>query len=235
MARPIRTCAVDGCNGDAAKPGSGRGWCGKHYQRFRKHGDPLVSLLDRETTPGTPCAVDGCERPKYARGLCTKHYTRFRATGSTEGGESREQWLKRHALYEGNNCLVWPFSHASHGRGIVRFDGELRSAPNVMCHLAHGKPPTINHEAAHSCGNGHRGCINPRHLRWATRKENERDKAFHGTLRRGEAVNTAKLTPELVKAIRESSDSAPQLARVLGVTRNAIYAIRRRKTWKHVI
>ena len=32
-----RTCTIDGCDG---KP-VGRGWCSKHWQRWRKHGDPL--------------------------------------------------------------------------------------------------------------------------------------------------------------------------------------------------
>lgn len=33
-------CAVEGCDGEATT----RGWCHAHYQRWRKHGDPLVVL-----------------------------------------------------------------------------------------------------------------------------------------------------------------------------------------------
>src|SRR5215204_588492 len=32
-----RTCVIKGCGG----PQEARGWCKKHYQRWRKHGDPL--------------------------------------------------------------------------------------------------------------------------------------------------------------------------------------------------
>lgn len=32
-----RTCSIDGCD-DVHEA---RGWCSKHYQRYRKHGDPL--------------------------------------------------------------------------------------------------------------------------------------------------------------------------------------------------
>lgn len=34
------TCSVDGCN----SPVYGRGFCSKHWQRWHKHGDPLVQL-----------------------------------------------------------------------------------------------------------------------------------------------------------------------------------------------
>lgn len=44
-----------------------------------------------------------------------------------------------------------------------------------MCKLKNGDPPTPDHEAAHSCGNGKHGCINPNHLRWATDAENMAD------------------------------------------------------------
>ena len=31
------TCSIDGCN----KPAKSRGWCSKHYTRWKRHGDPL--------------------------------------------------------------------------------------------------------------------------------------------------------------------------------------------------
>jgi hypothetical protein len=34
-----RPCAVRGCRDDART----KGWCSKHYQRFVKHGDPLIT------------------------------------------------------------------------------------------------------------------------------------------------------------------------------------------------
>lgn len=38
MAAPKRTCLIDGCN----KSAFARGWCGSHYGRWRRHGDPLA-------------------------------------------------------------------------------------------------------------------------------------------------------------------------------------------------
>lgn len=34
-----RTCSVDGCE----DPHRARGWCGSHYQRWHKYGDPLAT------------------------------------------------------------------------------------------------------------------------------------------------------------------------------------------------
>jgi hypothetical protein len=49
-----------------------------------------------------------------------------------------------------------------------------------MCELAHGEPPTSKHEAAHSCGKGHEGCVNPKHLAWKTKTENRQESNEHG-------------------------------------------------------
>src|ERR1700758_4053817 len=44
-----------------------------------------------------------------------------------------------------------------------------------MCTLAHGAPPSDEHEIAYSCFRGDKGCISPKHLCWKTRSENQRD------------------------------------------------------------
>lgn len=233
MARTIKPCAVDGCNGISGLPGSGKGFCGKHYQRVKRHGDPNVSLIDRETKI---CVVEGCGNKPTNRGLCPMHKARMRAHGTTrlEKKETKLEWIARHAGHSGKDCLVWPFSHALHGRGVVGIRGINRSAPWAMCAAAHGDPPTAAHEAAHTCGNGHLGCVNPGHLRWATRKENEADKLAHGTLRRGSAINTSKLSKACVKEIRRrlaEGETGVALAERFNITTSAISAIRTGKAW----
>jgi len=37
---PGKTCKINGCDG----PVFGRGWCNKHYVRWRRHGDPEAPL-----------------------------------------------------------------------------------------------------------------------------------------------------------------------------------------------
>lgn len=73
-----RTCSVDGC-GD---PYLCKGYCSKHYQRWKKHGDPLIV---REMLSGKPCRIEGCPRmgnePGSARGWCRIHYTHWQRHG----------------------------------------------------------------------------------------------------------------------------------------------------------
>lgn len=236
MARTLTSCLADGCNRIAGVPGSGRGYCPKHYLRLRRHGDPHASKINREQT-GKLCGVDGCESPSGYYGYCLKHGRRWKLYGDPEAFSARyrrvHKWLEDHATYKGDGCLKWPFSVGDHGRGAVVMNGNGMSAPRAMCTLAHGGPPTSEHEAAHSCGKGHEGCVNPNHLRWATASENRMDMIDHGTFRRGEKVNTAKLTADQVREIRHigRSQSGRSLAQRFDVSPAAISAILTRRAW----
>jgi hypothetical protein len=79
-------------------------------------------------------------------------------------------------------------------------------------------------------------CVNPNHLRWATRKENEADKISHGTHNRGERHGQSKLTESMVLEILATKDLSHQIiASRYGVSRFAIDSIKNRKAWKHVL
>lgn len=143
-------------------------------------------------------------------------------------------WLRAHVEHQGDDCLIWPFSrNPVSGYGYFSYNGEgPRRAHRFMCELAHGAPPTPAHEAAHSCGKGHEGCIHPCHLSWKTHAENQRDRARHGTAKRESRRGRWKLTPEQVAEIRSSSDSVTVLAARYSVTEPNIRLILRRQTWK---
>lgn len=236
MARAIKACSVDGCNGLTGVKGSARGLCAKHYVRFMKHGDVAISLVDRESKH-TSCTVGGCDRPHHARGYCTKHLRRVVSNGSPLAlhprHKRRQRWIDELMKMQSDDCITWPFGRNETGRGLASIDGKVTSAPRVVCIRAHGEPPTEKHQAAHTCGKGHQGCVNPRHLRWATAPENEADKVAHGTLRRGRAINTAVLSETDVREIRAfgRAKKGTELAALFGVTPSAISAIRSRKTW----
>ena len=183
------------------------------------------------------CAVNGCDSQATAKGLCKLHYERVRKgkgpgdTRTTRAKKSR--WVQENAGYNGDDCLIWPFSVSDHGRGSVKIGGAVMSAPRYMCTLAHGAPPTPDHDAAHSCGKGHLGCMTPGHLSWKTAKENEADKIVHGTIRRGEKINTAKLSESDVREIRRRAcvETCANLASEFGVSTAQISAIKNRQAW----
>ena len=184
------------------------------------------------------CSIDGCGKPVIARGWCTAHWTRWKRHGSPEEGGKPipkagtcVKWLYAHATFAGDECLPWPFSKNVHGYGKTRHFGSNMSAPRAMCILAHGEPPAQKHHAAHSCGN--RICVNPKHLRWATAKENEADKVDHDTRPYGERHSMAKLTEDNVREIRKLQGKMflREAADMYGVTLHAIHRIWQRKTW----
>ena len=144
-----------------------------------------------------------------------------------------EQWVLRALEYEGDECLVWPFSTAGQGKyGQLWVDGVRTYSHSEVCRRAHGERPTEKHEAAHSCNN--RLCGTKRHLSWKTHAQNVADREHHGTNTKGEKNGMAKLTSEDVLAIRASSDTCENTALRFGTTSGNVSAIRLRKTWKHV-
>lgn len=139
-------------------------------------------------------------------------------------------WLRAHLTYEGDDCIQWPFSSSCRGQTYVSLDGRIYRAARLMCELAHGAPPSPEHECAHSCGHGHLKCMNPRHLSWKTRSENQRDRMLHGTQRSGRRY---KLKPHQVAKIREleGRKTRAELATMFGVNESNIRQIHKQQIW----
>lgn len=183
------------------------------------------------------CSVPDCSKRHYARGYCIAHYERHRRHGDALGGGTSKgaipQWLAEHISYDGDECLIWPFSRNRTGYGTYQSPNGGTNAHRYMCVLAHGAPPTPRHEAAHTCGNGHLGCVHPGHLRWATLEENKADMVDHDTHHRGERHHGAKLTENHVRSIRAMKGKATlgTIAEKFGVSRALVCLIHNRKAW----
>lgn len=87
---PERTCSIEGCD----KKVQARGWCGMHYARWRRQGDPGSADPIARPVP-TACAVDGCDRPARTRGWCHAHYTRWLSTGELGRAEVKPHPRRR--------------------------------------------------------------------------------------------------------------------------------------------
>lgn len=150
-----------------------------------------------------------------------------------KGPRKSEAWLRDRVDYSGSECLIWPFGRRANGYGHLRFGGNRKSwsAHRVMCELAYGPPPFPKAVVSHTCGKGGDGCVNPKHLEWATQRENLALKTVHGTRQIGSKNGFAKLNEEQVRSIKTSEEQGVELARKFGVSTCAISAIRVGRNW----
>lgn len=152
----------------------------------------------------------------------------------TKGNGRGIQFLRAHVDFDGNDCLIWSMSK-TRGYGHFSVNGRLDYAHRMMCELVHGPAPTAEHQAAHSCGRGHEGCVHPKHLSWKTHGDNQLDRAVHGTKNRGTWYHP-RLSLDDVNKIRALKDEKTQdeLAKMFGTCRRNIGAILSNKTWINI-
>ena len=183
------------------------------------------------------CKIDGCEKASKSLGMCQSHYMRLRRYGNPcveiKNKRGRVSAFLTEALNtETDLCIEWPFNRNAKGYGYVHKSKSQRAVANrIVCTLAHGEPPTPEHQAAHSCNNP--PCINKNHLRWATPKENAFDRIANGTEPRGTKAQAAKLKDDDVIAIRElaKTESKKSIADMYGICFQHVYAIVNKEAW----
>jgi len=69
-------CKQENCAGNA----QAKGWCSRHYYRWKRYGDPEAPKPKRVFVP-SECSVEECVKPVEARGLCGRHYSRYMQHG----------------------------------------------------------------------------------------------------------------------------------------------------------
>jgi len=184
------------------------------------------------------CSIPNCGKSHKGHGYCYAHLTRLQRHGDPLGGGASRTEPKRFLLaafaHNADECLLWPFGN-KRGYGQILYEGKKKFVHRLVCEQAHGKPPTPQHEAAHSCGNGDKGCVAKAHLSWKTRRENEADKLIHGTHQFGENNPMAKLTEVDVRSIRLDPRRHAEIARQFGITYSNVSAIKRRASWGHIV
>ena len=184
------------------------------------------------------CSIDGCTKQASKREMCNAHYLRWWRNGDalagyTPHGEQRRFLEALSAVHDADKCITWPYQRDAKGYGKIYLDRRKRLVHRVICELVHGAPPTKAHHAAHLCGGGKNGCINPHHLRWKTPAENEADKIAHGTSNRGSRCGSAILTEQQVCEIRglKGRKSQADIAQSFGVSRTTVSAIQSGRNW----
>lgn len=152
-------------------------------------------------------------------------------------------------------CWPWLGARDKVGYGSMRGEGgrsaTTRKAHHVAWIAASGHPIPAGMIVRHTCDNP--SCVNPRHLVLGTKADNSRDMKERGRsatgdrngtrtrpdrTARGNRIPQAKLTPDLVRAIRAAyasgQGSQQRIADAFGVSGSAVQRVVRRVDWKHV-
>lgn len=153
-------------------------------------------------------------------------------TRAPYGGHKK--FLDEVACSDTDECVLWPYAIDQDGYGLCKRNRRTNRVHRVVCEIVHGEPPSSEHQAAHSCGT--RACANPKHIRWATPKENTHDKFGHGSMRRGEQISQSKLSDIDVSTIKRrlARQSGSSLAKEFGVSEPTISMIKHGLRWGHV-
>jgi hypothetical protein len=187
------------------------------------------------------CNVPGCDKAgRLRRGWCNTHYLRWQRHGDPTAGRTpngdRVAYMLAHMW---DDCPRWPFPRSQDGYARVDYGGRRsRTVHRLVCEIAHGPPPTPQHEAAHSCGKGHEGCFGARCVSWKTSAQNSADSIQHGTWNRGERVPQHKLTEAQVREIDAmrpkvtTGQGATEVADRYGVNAQAIADIWIGRSWR---
>lgn len=168
------------------------------------------------------------ERARFCSRECTGLYNSASAERSRPAKEDAfSRWIEK-----SGDCWLWTGARDRDGYGIFSYVAKTYRA-HVFALELDGRRPRAGEYACHLCNNP--PCVNPAHLYPGTPTQNMADAIAAGTTQRGERQHMAKLTDDIVRAIRASSESAGVLAKRYGVTHGAVSMARSGKTWRHVV
>ena len=153
-------CSIECCEGKRAS----FTWCRKHYLRWWKNGS--TDLPEKEVVI---CAVETCSSAASARGWCSKHYSRWRKTGDPEKTLYDIRPSFDSYIEERGECLIWTGTLNDEGYGNWFHNGKQVKAHRFAWERVNGVIPR-NKVMDHICHTP--ACVNPKHLRLATRAQN---------------------------------------------------------------
>lgn len=139
-------------------------FCTKKCRRDFFNAPAYKATVDRGT-----CTVSGCTTAVLAKEMCNMHYVRLTVYGSTDdpriARRNRRFWAR---VEKTDNCWNWTgtIDRLGYGAGLV-IDGKTIRPHRYAYQQLVGELPK---ELDHRCHN--RRCVNPEHLRPATRSQN---------------------------------------------------------------
>lgn len=128
------------------------------------------------------------------------------------------------------DCWEWQAYTDRDGYGRFSLSGKKKRAHRVAVRLD-GRDPS-GKVVRHTCDNP--SCVNPRHLKTGTQRENIRDRDQRHRQPRGTRNGQAKLTREDVLEIRKSTRPSRVLAAIYDVAPSTIRTIKTGGSWDHI-
>lgn len=190
------------------------------------------------------CSFDGCLRDSDSKGLCTAHYQQLRLGKVLKPLQEQHHGLTEYARFMSwvkvggpKECWEWQAS-----RNLKGWHGQFRNAlggvelsHRASWRLMKGEIPK-GLFVCHHCDNPI--CVNPNHLFLGSQSDNMKDMWAKGRARPksnfGEKHGMSKLTAEIVKEIRSSSETGSALAKKFGIAATTVCDIKKRRTWNHI-
>lgn len=173
----LGTCMIDDC----AKPAKIRGWCGMHYERWRRYGDPLA-LKPRPIK--LECSIEGCDRQARSRGWCARHYLNWRNYGNPVAQRDRSLDIRLREIgwtVTDTGCWEWSGARNEQGYGLFtasRLGFQGTRAHRVVYEHFTGALVRADQVLRHRCDNP--PCVNPDHLLVGTQADNVSDMMVRG-------------------------------------------------------
>jgi hypothetical protein len=127
------------------------------------------------------------------------------------------------------DCYLWQGRTIGEGYGSICYNGKGTYIHRLIYEYVFGEDALV---VRHTCDTPN--CWNPDHLQNGSHANNVEDKVAKLRHSFGVRRYNAKLDDEMVRKIRASQSTAPELAKEYGVHRAVIHDILKGKTWKHV-
>lgn len=145
--------------------------------------------------------------------------------------------VKRFQKYfkQTDGCWEWEGALAV-GYGCFKMNGKHMKAHRVS-YVVHNGELDKSSVVMHTCDN--RACVNPKHLKKATQKENIIDCHMKGraSTQRGEESGTSKLTEKNARSIKKmlaEGVKQDEIAKTFGIHQSTVSNILSGRTWKHI-
>jgi hypothetical protein len=135
-----------------------------------------------------------------------------------------------------DGCIEWTGQRDKNGYGVLNISQYPCRAHRLSLARSIGRDLRSGEQSLHICDNP--PCVNPRHLRVGTSKDNAEDRVARGQQARGERQGLAVLTEakvlEIRALLRAGEMTMQSIADRYGISRPTVGQIKRRVTWTHL-